>query len=39
VNNEPPLEDIFTDEGETWKLMAALHEWPAKVNDELEAAE
>lgn len=39
VNNDPPLEDIFTEEGTTWRLISELHKWPSRVNDELEAAE
>jgi hypothetical protein len=39
VNNDPPLEDIFTEEGITWKLISELHKWPGRINDELEAAE
>jgi hypothetical protein len=39
VNNDPPLEEIFTEHGKTWKLIKELHLWPGKVNDELEKAD
>jgi hypothetical protein len=28
VNNDPPLEEIFTEHGITWGLIKSLHQWP-----------
>jgi hypothetical protein len=39
VKNDPPLEEIFTEEGTTWHLIYKLHHWPARINDELELAD
>ena len=39
VKNDPPLEEIFTEEGTTWHLIYKLHHWPARINDELELSD